>query len=83
MRINRILATAGSLALLVPGTALAAKPESPGKGKGKATAPGQVCKSLKVKGKKTAEQRAAYKQCIKDAVDAKRKQHAASDDDAE
>jgi len=34
----------------------------------KAGAPGQVCKHLKVKGKKTDEQRAAFKECIKDAI---------------
>jgi hypothetical protein len=39
---------------------------------GKAGAPGQVCKHLKVKGNKTDEQRAAFKECIQDAV-AKRK----------
>ena len=35
---------------------------------GKAGAPGQVCKHLKVKGKKTDAQRAAFKECIHDAV---------------
>jgi hypothetical protein len=35
---------------------------------GKAGAPGQVCKDLKVKGKKTVGQRAAFKKCIQDAV---------------
>ena len=39
---------------------------------GNAGAPGQVCSHLKVKGKKTDEQRAAFKKCIQDAV-AKRK----------
>jgi hypothetical protein len=39
---------------------------------GRAGAPGQVCKALKVRGEKTAEQRAAFKACIRDAV-AKRK----------
>ena len=39
---------------------------------GKAGPPGQVCKHLKLKGKKTDEQRAAFKNCIQDAV-AKRK----------
>ena len=39
---------------------------------GKAGAPGQVCKHLKVTGNKTDEQRAAFKKCIHDAV-AKRK----------
>ena len=39
---------------------------------GKAGAPGQVCKHLKLKGKKTDEERAAFKNCIQDAV-AKRK----------
>jgi len=39
---------------------------------GKAGAPGQICKHLKVRGKKTHEQRAAFKQCIQEAV-AKRK----------
>jgi hypothetical protein len=39
---------------------------------GKAGAPGQVCNHLKVRGKKTDEQRAAFKDCIQDAV-AKRK----------
>lgn len=80
-------ATVATLALLLPGAALADKGGKSGKsevsveakapaksksGSGKAGAPGQVCKGLKVKGKKTAAQRAAYKQCIKDAV-AKRK----------
>jgi hypothetical protein len=44
---------------------------------GKAGAPGRVCENLKVKGKKTDEQRALFKQCIQDAV-AKRKAHSAT-----
>jgi hypothetical protein len=39
---------------------------------GEAGPPGQVCKHLQVKGKKTDEERAAFKKCIQDAV-AKRK----------
>jgi len=34
----------------------------------RAGAPGQVCKHLKVRGKKTGEQRAAFKKCIQHAV---------------
>lgn len=49
---------------------------------GKAGAPGRVCKSLKVKGKKTPEQRAAHKKCIHDAV-AKRQSDKAAADDSE
>ena len=37
-------------------------------GSGKAGAPGQACKSMNLKGKKTAEQRSARKACIKAAV---------------
>jgi hypothetical protein len=44
---------------------------------GKAGAPGQVCKHLKVKGKKTGEQRTAFKQCIQDAVAKRRADNAA------
>jgi hypothetical protein len=44
---------------------------------GKAGAPGQVCKHLKVKGKKTGEQRAAFKHCIQDAVAERRADNAA------
>ena len=40
-----------------------------------AGAPGQQCKALKVKGKKTAEQRAAYKQCIQAAAKARGHRH--------
>jgi hypothetical protein len=35
---------------------------------GKAGAPGQNCKHLRVKGNKTDEQRAVFKKCIHDAV---------------
>jgi hypothetical protein len=38
---------------------------------GKAGAPGQVCKLLRVKGKKASEQRAARKLCIKTAAQAR------------
>ncbi len=48
---------------------------------GKAGAPGQVCKGLKVKGKKSAEQRAAHKRCIKDAVAKRKAEHAAKTKD--
>ncbi len=41
--------------------------------KGKVTAPGQVCKTMKVKGKQSPEQRAAFKACIQAAVAAKKK----------
>ena len=44
---------------------------------GKVGAPGQVCKHMKVKGKKTAEQRAAFKQCIQDAVAERKADNAA------
>ncbi len=64
--VTKIAAALTTLALVAPGAAVAKKDGAPGSGK--ATAPGQVCKSLKVKGKKTAEQKAAYKACIKDAV---------------
>jgi len=63
----KITAAAITLALIVPGVALA-KGAGPDGAKGKAGAPGQVCKSLKVRGEKTPEQRAAYKACIKDAA---------------
>ena len=63
----KIAAAAITLALIVPGVALA-KGTGPDGAKGKAGAPGQVCKSLKVRGEKTPEQRAAYKACIKDAA---------------
>jgi hypothetical protein len=63
--LHKTAATVATFALLLPGTALAGH----GHGKhGKDGAPGQVCKSLKVKGKKTPEQRAAYKKCIHDAA---------------
>jgi hypothetical protein len=55
----------------------ATAPATTPKVSGKAGAPGQVCKGLKVKGKKTAEQRAAFKQCIKDAVAKRKAEHAA------
>jgi hypothetical protein len=58
-----------SFAAAGPTAAFAATPVKAG---GKATAPGQVCKSLKVKGKKTPEQRAAYKACIQAAAKAKK-----------
>jgi Spy/CpxP family protein refolding chaperone len=78
MRANQ--KTAILVAALVAATPAAAFADGPGKsgargeGKGKSTAPGQVCKSHKVKGKKTAEQRAAFKNCIKEAAEAKRRQ---------
>lgn len=84
----KIAATAATLALMLPGAALAGNGHGHAPGEsgtpGKTGAPGQVCKGLKVKGKKTPEQRAAYKQCIKDAV-AKRKadNHAKANDDAD
>ena len=52
--------------------ALAAAVAAPALSTSKAGAPGQVCKHLKVKGKKTDGERAAFKKCIQDAV-AKRK----------
>ena len=63
----KIAAAAITLALIVPGVALAKGTGADG-AKGKAGAPGQVCKSLKVRGEKTPEQRSAYKACIKDAA---------------
>ena len=72
-RFSRLQATAAvavaSFAVAGPAAASAAS-ATPAKAGGKATAPGQVCKSLKVKGKKTPEQRAAYKACIKAAKQA-------------
>ena len=61
---QRTLAATAALALVLPATTIAA----PSAGSGKAGAPGQVCKSLNVKGKKSAEQKAARKACIKQAV---------------
>jgi hypothetical protein len=63
--LQKTAATIATVALLLPGTALAGHGHG---GHGKDGAPGQVCKSLKVKGKKTPEQRAAYKKCIHDAA---------------
>ena len=61
------------IAVLSAVLALAAAPASmAAKSTGKAGAPGQVCKSLNVKGKKTAEQRTARKDCIKAAVAARK-----------
>jgi len=76
-------AAAATLALMLPGAALAnnghgnGHANNPASPSGKAGAPGQVCKSLKVHGKKTAEQRAAYKKCIHDAVAKRQAVHAA------
>jgi hypothetical protein len=81
-------AEAPAAALTQPSTTDATAPAgapAPAKS-GKAGAPGQVCKGLKVKGKKTAAQRAAYKACIKDAVAKRKAEHAAkakAKDDAE
>jgi hypothetical protein len=61
---QKTLAATAALALVLPGAAIAA----PSAGSGKAGAPGQVCKASHVKGKKMAEQKAARKTCIKDAV---------------
>ena len=60
------LCVVGVVALVAVAVAVAA--DSPSGTSGKAGAPGQVCKDLKVKGKKTDEQRAAFKACIQDAV---------------
>jgi len=61
------------LSLALAPTAMAAP------GSGKAGAPGQVCKSLNVKGKKTAEQREARKACIKAAVLARKAERGGGD----
>ncbi len=55
-------------------SALVAAPASFAKpvAKGKVTAPGQVCKVGKVKGKQSAAERAAFKACIQAAVAAKK-----------
>ena len=76
---QKTLAAAAALALVVPSTAIAA----PSANSGKAGAPGQKCKSLNVKGKKTAEQKAARKACIKQAVADRKAANAAKpkDDD--
>jgi hypothetical protein len=74
--LQKTAAVAATLALMLPGAAIA-KHGTPGSS-GKAGAPGQVCKSLKVKGHKTAEQRAAYKKCVKDAVAKRKAEHAAA-----
>ena len=63
---QKTLAATAALALVLPASSIAAPPA--GSGSGKAGAPGQVCKSLNVKGKKTAEQKAARKACVKQAV---------------
>jgi hypothetical protein len=57
------------VAVVALATAVAVPASGPS---GKAGAPGQICKHLKVKGEKTAAQRAAFGKCIHDAV-AKRK----------
>lgn len=95
---EKTAATVAALALMLPGTALASKGAPHGRSdkagasvqasapaaSGKAGAPGQVCKSLKVKGKKTVEQRAAFKKCIHDAVAKRKADNAAkAKDDAE
>ena len=54
--------------VVVAAVAVAVAADSPSDTAGKAGAPGQVCKHLKVKGKKTDEQRAAFKACIQEAV---------------
>jgi len=69
-------------AVVVVAVAVAVAADSPSDTSGKAGAPGQVCKHLKVKGKKTDEQRAAFKACIQDAV-AERKADSATSDEAD
>ena len=70
-----------AVVVVVVAVAVAVAADSPSNTSGKAGAPGQVCKHLKVKGKKTDEQRAAFKACIQDAV-ADRKADTAKGDDA-
>ena len=72
---TKIAVATAVLSLAIAPTAMAAP------GSGKAGAPGQVCKSLNVKGKKTAEQRAARKACVKAAVLARKAERAGSDTD--
>ena len=71
---NKKIAVATTMLALAVAPAATAAP-----GSGKAGAPGQVCKSLNVKGKKTAEQRAARKACIKAAVAARKAERAGGD----
>ncbi len=59
------------IAANAPNKGEVAKSGTPGTS-GRTGAPGQVCKHVKVRAKKTHEQRAAFKKCIHDAV-AKRK----------
>lgn len=70
---TRIAVATAMLSLAVAPAAMAAP------GSGKAGAPGQVCKSLNVKGKKTVDQRAARKACIKAAVLARKAERAGAD----
>jgi hypothetical protein len=65
--------------VVVAAVAVAVAADSPSDTAGKAGAPGQVCEGLKVKGKKTDEQRAAFKACIQDAVAERQADNAASD----
>lgn len=74
--VEKSTAIAATLALALPGAALA-QGHAPSGMAGKAGAPGQACKSLKVKGKKTAEQRAAFQKCIHDAVAKRKADHSA------
>jgi Spy/CpxP family protein refolding chaperone len=74
------LCVVGVVALVAVAVAVAA--DSPSDTSGEAGAPGQVCEGLKVKGKKTDEQRAAFKACIQDAV-AERKADRAKADEAD
>ncbi len=60
------------VAVLTAVLSLALAPASLAGPTGKAGAPGQACKSLNVKGKKAAEQRAARKACIKAAIEARK-----------
>jgi len=68
-------------AVVVVAVAVAVAADSPSDTSGKAGAPGQVCKHLKVKGKKTDEQRAAFKACIQDAVAERKGANADKTDD--
>ena len=69
LRVVAVVAVAAvvpvAAAVAGPGLSTSGKAGAPA---GKGGAPGQVCKHLKVKGKKTDEQRAAFKECIHDAV---------------
>ena len=69
MTLSSRLSAFAVLAVVAPAVAVAAPALNTS---GKAGAPGQVCKPLMVEGKKTDDQRAAFKNCIQDAV-AKRK----------